>query len=54
MNWADKAEQELDESLENGDISENEHKVEMRRLRQEMREGADEAAQNARDEYYQY
>ena len=45
--WYDKAELQLGESLENGDISEEEYHEEMKNLNEELRQSAEDKAQEA-------
>lgn len=52
MNWYDKACEQLDEALNNGEITQKEYREQMRDLREELRAGAEEAAEQARDNYY--
>jgi hypothetical protein len=51
MDWFEKAEDELCEQLNNGEITEREFNREMHDLRDEARQGAEDAAQDAYDDY---
>jgi len=50
--WADNQEQEIEQSYENGEINNAEYNRQMRDLRDELRGCAEEAADQARDDYY--
>jgi uncharacterized membrane protein len=52
MDWFDRAAEELDEQLENGEITDKEYRIEMAYLRAEYRDCAQEAAQDTYDSYY--
>ena len=47
--WADRAEQELADAYNNGELSDSEYQAAMRDLRAEVREAAQEAADEAYD-----
>lgn len=47
MHWFDKAEQDLHEQLDNGEISNKDFEAEMRYLRDDLRDQAREAAEAA-------
>ncbi|MEW7985330.1 MAG: hypothetical protein AB2748_22415 [Candidatus Thiodiazotropha endolucinida] len=49
--WFERAEDELVEQLNNGEITREEFNREMRELREDLRAGAEEVAQNAFDDY---
>ncbi len=51
MYWYDKAEDDLCEQLDEGEITETEFNSEMRSLRDEVKAGAEEAADNAYNDY---
>lgn len=51
MNWYDRAEQEIEDELNNGDIDIKEYHRQMRDLRAEYEQGAQDAAQEAYDNY---
>ena len=50
--WIEKAEDEICEALNNGEITEREYNQQMDELMAEVRQGAEQAADEARDEYY--
>lgn len=50
--WFDKAEQEIETSLENGEIDNAEYHSQMRDLQDELQCNAEEAGNQARDDYY--
>lgn len=52
MNWFDKAAEELEADLENGLISQEEFRAQMRDLNAEFQDARYEAAQEAYDSYY--
>ena len=52
MNWYEEAEDELCEQLNNGEITTEEFNKEMSELRREVRAEAEEAAEQARNDYY--
>lgn len=52
MNWYDKAEEQLSDDLTNGHITQKEYNLAIRELQQEYREAAEDAAQQAYNEYY--
>lgn len=49
--WFERAEDELIEQLNNGEITREEFNLEMRELRAELRAGAEEAAEAAYNDY---
>ena len=51
-NWIERAEQELCDALNDGSITEKEFNEQMRDLMAEVREGAQEVADAAYDDYY--
>jgi len=51
MDWFDKAEDQIAEEYNNGDIDDKEYKSQMRSLRQEHEEARQDAAQEAYDNY---
>lgn len=51
MDWYDKAEDELVEQLNNGEITRKEFDSEMSELRRELRQQAEDAAQETYDAY---
>lgn len=50
--WFDRAETEIEQSYERGEISEGEHHSQMRDLHDELQGAAEEAAEQAREDYY--
>lgn len=52
--WADKAAEQLDQEMENGEISQSEYNANMRDIEAECRQGAEDAADQARDDYNNY
>lgn len=50
--WFDKAVEELEAELENGLISQEDFRQEMKALQAELRDARTEAAQDAYDNYY--
>ena len=52
MNWMDRAEDEICESLNNGEITQKEYDQQMSELMAEIRQGEEEAAAEARENYY--
>ena len=51
MDWFDRAEQELGEQLDNGEITQKEYWRELSDLRAEMQGGAEDAAEQAYNDY---
>ena len=47
MNWYDNAVKQLEQSLENGEITDEEFQAEIRNLNEELRETANEVAEQA-------
>ena len=50
--WFDRAEQEIEQSYNRGEINMAEYNSQMRDLQDELRSNADEAAEQAREDYY--
>lgn len=51
MNWFDKAEEELEQDLADGNITQKEYNQAMRELQAEYREAVDQAGEDARQNY---
>lgn len=49
MDWIERAEREIEEEFERGDVTEKEYNAAMRDLYQEVRDCAEDAAQEAYD-----
>lgn len=49
--WFDREGQQLEQELERGEITQAQFNAAIRELRAELREAADEAGQDARDDY---
>ena len=50
--WYDNAVEELEDSLDKSEISNEDFRNEMRELNQELQSAADEVAEAAREDYY--
>lgn len=52
--WADEAANQLDQDLQDGEISSHEHDMQMADIQDEVRRGAEDAADQARNDYYNH
>ena len=52
MNWFERAEDAIEKALDDGEITNAEYHEQIRELRAEVQQGAEAAADEARDNYY--